>query len=202
MEGGKAVHRAKGSSEYAARLDGRRSPVNTGAPLPYGSGYSTFNASCTGGQPLDVLMESRMRWKSQVRFGVAAARRPPADKAGTGASPPTLRVDGVRRRARIYARAEVPLQTNQAQSVLHLARQEVSEWTPAKDQQCRPVDGDQGRDGLQDHPLPARGQVVFQIGSILEHCAEQWLNEEQPHSGRRSCCAKGLQLSRAVQGRS
>jgi hypothetical protein len=25
---------AKGSSEYAARLDGRRSPVNTGAPLP------------------------------------------------------------------------------------------------------------------------------------------------------------------------
>jgi hypothetical protein len=54
--------------------------VNTGAPLPYGSGYSTFNASCTGGQPLDVLMESRMRWKSQVRFGVAAARRPPAGK--------------------------------------------------------------------------------------------------------------------------
>src|SRR5687768_2462493 len=25
---------AKGSSEHAARLDGRRSPVNTGAPLP------------------------------------------------------------------------------------------------------------------------------------------------------------------------
>src|ERR1700730_6744984 len=34
MEGGKAVHRAKGSSEHAARLDGRSSPVNTGAPLP------------------------------------------------------------------------------------------------------------------------------------------------------------------------
>jgi RNA-directed DNA polymerase len=33
MEGGKAVHRAKGSSEYAARLDGRSSLVNTGAPL-------------------------------------------------------------------------------------------------------------------------------------------------------------------------
>jgi hypothetical protein len=31
---GKPSTRAKGSSEYAARLDGRRSPVNTGAPLP------------------------------------------------------------------------------------------------------------------------------------------------------------------------
>jgi hypothetical protein len=44
--------------------------VNTGAPLPdMGSGYFTDNASCTSGQPLVVLMESRMRWKSQVRFG-------------------------------------------------------------------------------------------------------------------------------------
>ena len=32
-----------------------------------------------------------MRWKSQVRFGAAAARKPPAETAGTGASPPTLR---------------------------------------------------------------------------------------------------------------
>jgi hypothetical protein len=62
QEDGKAVHRAKGSSEHAARLDGRRSPVNTGAPLPdSGSGYFTANASCTSGQPLVVLMESRMR---------------------------------------------------------------------------------------------------------------------------------------------
>jgi hypothetical protein len=49
--------------------DGRSSPVNTGAPLSYGSGYSAFNASCTSGHPLDVLMESRMRGDSQVRFG-------------------------------------------------------------------------------------------------------------------------------------
>jgi hypothetical protein len=44
--------------------------VNTGALLPItGSGYFTDNASCTGGRPLDVLMESRMRRNSQVRFG-------------------------------------------------------------------------------------------------------------------------------------
>ena len=39
---------------------------------------------------------------SQVRFGAAAARKPPADKAGTGASPPTLHArccrDGLRYR--------------------------------------------------------------------------------------------------------
>jgi hypothetical protein len=57
------------SSEHAARSDGRRSPVNTGAPLPCCSGYSTSNASCTVGDHPGVLMESRMRWKSQVRFG-------------------------------------------------------------------------------------------------------------------------------------
>ena len=32
--GGKAGRMAKGSSEHAARLDGRRSPVNTGASFP------------------------------------------------------------------------------------------------------------------------------------------------------------------------
>jgi hypothetical protein len=51
--GRKAVQRAKGSSEPAARLDGRRSPVNTGALLPdTGSGYFTDNSSCTSGRPL------------------------------------------------------------------------------------------------------------------------------------------------------
>ena len=45
-------------------------PVNTGALLPItGSGYFTENASCTGGRPLELLMESRMRRNSQVRFG-------------------------------------------------------------------------------------------------------------------------------------
>jgi hypothetical protein len=44
--------------------------VNTGALLPMtGSGYFTENASYTGGQPLELLMESRMRRNSQVRFG-------------------------------------------------------------------------------------------------------------------------------------
>jgi hypothetical protein len=48
---GKPSTGAKGSSEHAARSDGRRSPVNTGAPLPFVScsGYSTSNASCTVG---------------------------------------------------------------------------------------------------------------------------------------------------------
>src|ERR1019366_8297063 len=67
MADGKAVHRAKGSSEHSARLDGRRSLVNTGAPLS--GGYFTTSDSRTGGRPLDVLMERRMRWKSQVRCG-------------------------------------------------------------------------------------------------------------------------------------
>src|ERR1019366_6502346 len=67
MADGKAVHRAKGSSEHSARLDGRRSLVNTGAPLS--GGYFTTSDSRTGGRPLDVLMERRMRWKSHVRCG-------------------------------------------------------------------------------------------------------------------------------------
>jgi hypothetical protein len=68
---GKPSTGRRGPVSTQQRLDGRRSPVNTGAPLPdTGSGYFTFNASGTGGLPLDVLMESRMRWKSQVRLYV------------------------------------------------------------------------------------------------------------------------------------
>jgi hypothetical protein len=44
--------------------------VNTGAPLPDRNGYSISDASRTGERSLVVLMESRMRWKSHVRFGV------------------------------------------------------------------------------------------------------------------------------------
>jgi hypothetical protein len=67
-QGGRAA--AVRSPEHATRFDGKRSPVNTGALLPMtGSGYFTENASCTGGRPLELLMESRMRRNSQVRFG-------------------------------------------------------------------------------------------------------------------------------------
>jgi predicted nucleic acid-binding protein len=90
----------------AARLDGRRPPANTGAP-PLG-GYFTTSARCerVSNTTLYVLMESRMRWKSQVRFRRAAARKPPADKAGTGASPLT-RVCADRSRS-CYWRGELP----------------------------------------------------------------------------------------------
>jgi hypothetical protein len=53
----------------AARSDGRRSPVNIGASLPDRSEYSKSGASRPGEQSRVVLMESRMRWKSHVRFG-------------------------------------------------------------------------------------------------------------------------------------
>jgi hypothetical protein len=43
--------------------------VNIGASLPDRSGYSMSDASRASEQSLVVLMESRMRWKSQVRFG-------------------------------------------------------------------------------------------------------------------------------------
>jgi hypothetical protein len=43
--------------------------MNTGAPLHECSGYFTLSASRTGERLLVVLMESRMRWKSHVRFG-------------------------------------------------------------------------------------------------------------------------------------
>ena len=67
---GKPSTGRRGPVSTQQRLDGRRSPVNTGAPLPdMGSGYFTDDVSCASGQPLGVLMESRMRWKSQVRFG-------------------------------------------------------------------------------------------------------------------------------------
>jgi len=68
---GKPSTGRRGPVSTQHRFDGRRSPVNTGAPLPdTGSGYFTSNASATGGLPLDVLMESRMRWKSHVRLYV------------------------------------------------------------------------------------------------------------------------------------
>ena len=67
---GKPSAGRRGPVSKQQRFDGRRSPVNTGAPLPdTGSGYFTSNVSGTGGQSLEVLMESRMRWKSHVRFG-------------------------------------------------------------------------------------------------------------------------------------
>jgi hypothetical protein len=71
---------------------GRRSPVNTGAPLS--SGYFTTSARCRSGSRTTVTLcahgePDAVEIASPVRR--AAARRPPADKAGTGASPPTLR---------------------------------------------------------------------------------------------------------------
>src|SRR5918999_1131624 len=119
---------AKGSSEYAAWLDGRRSPVNTGAPLPgvdqaqervlhyqrklhvWASNDAErrfrdlWNLVCDPATlvvawsptPPDVLMESRMRGNSHVRFGGRGGGdhrpqgrhwRPPADPARARCSP-------------------------------------------------------------------------------------------------------------------
>jgi hypothetical protein len=64
--------------------------VNIGASLPDRSEYSKSDASRTGEQSRVVLMESRMRWKSHVRFG-GGGEETTGRKAGIGASPPTLR---------------------------------------------------------------------------------------------------------------
>ena len=71
----------EGSSEPAARSDARRSPVNTGALLPdEGSGYFTDDGSCTSGPAARAAHGKPDRGDSQVRFGVAAARKPPAER--------------------------------------------------------------------------------------------------------------------------
>jgi hypothetical protein len=78
--------------------------VNTGALLPItGSGYFTDNASCTGGRPLDVLMESRMRRNSQVQFGGQRRgdRRPKGRHRRLAADPARAVLDAEHRSGRV-----------------------------------------------------------------------------------------------------
>ena len=64
--------------------------MNTGALCLNGERVFTNNGSCTSGRPLELLMESRMRRDSQVRFG-GSGEETTGRKAGIGASPLTLR---------------------------------------------------------------------------------------------------------------
>jgi hypothetical protein len=75
-------------------------------------GYFTSSASCTcGTTPPDVLMESRMRGNSHVRFG-GRRRGDHRLKAGTGVSPPTLRVRRRGAGARFARQGGAPLHTS------------------------------------------------------------------------------------------
>jgi len=67
----------------------RRSLVNTGAPLPHNSGYSTFNASCTNGQLFECSWRAGCGG-SRTSGSEGGGEETTGRKAGTGASPPTL----------------------------------------------------------------------------------------------------------------
>ena len=67
---GKPSTGRRGPVSTQPRFNGRRSPVNTGALLPVkGAGTSLTTLAARAVTPLGLLMESRMRGNSHVRFG-------------------------------------------------------------------------------------------------------------------------------------
>src|SRR5918996_6253630 len=78
------VGRREVAGEHRRAVPERRRGARAGASLPaQAAGVGTTPTPCAHGEPDAVEVASPVRR--------AAARRPPADKAGTGASPLTLR---------------------------------------------------------------------------------------------------------------
>src|SRR5919108_6120437 len=82
------VGREEVAGEHRRAVPGRRRGTGAGTSLPAQAARAgTKPTPCAHGEPDVVEVASPVRR--------AAARRPPADKAGTGASPLTLRAPGL-----------------------------------------------------------------------------------------------------------